>query len=105
MADWWEDLPDRSDDRKKAEKLVNVLAKYPGTRDQKVQWAERNMALIEAEALKFEARTPEGHRGAIMSVTIRFYRRWWAEGHGERPQQQGKRDGNVVSLRRTLKDG
>jgi hypothetical protein len=73
---WWDELDaDRSDDRRKAERLANVISRLGGSRDDKVKFLVVEMAHMEAEAER------EGHRagslqfgGAMKSLAHRYWR-------------------------------
>ena len=99
MNDWWDQLnTDQSKDEQKAKRLVNVIAKQPGSREQKLKWLVKLLPLLEAEAgKKFDPVAQPREFGCEMkSLTCRYWRAKvrQAKGFGprrgsfERPQQQ-----------------
>jgi len=106
MADWWEEIDDRSHDERKASKLANYLSRYPGDRKLKVRWCLNNLTLLEAEVDAAEKETERGRWGELRRVTIRFSRAWvrrqqhtarWGP-DPEKPQERGTRDGQIIRL-------
>jgi len=115
---WWEQIDaDQSKDEEKAARIVNVLAKYPGSREMKVAWLLEELPAIEAEAAKQFDPEDESRKfgAAVCSLAIRYWR-WRLKKSGgvprtdrnftrerisrsrEMPQQAGPRDGTLTKL-------
>ena len=79
-----------SDDEieRKVQKLVNVLSKHEGDKELKLRWLRKHLTLLESEAAKqFDPEpAPQRYAAAIVSVTIRYYRKWWGSKDREMPQ-------------------
>ena len=113
MSDWWDRLDtDQSKDEQKAKRLVNVLAKQPGSREKKLRWLLKLLPLLEAEAgKKFDPGEQPREFGCEMkSLTCRYWRARvrQAKGFGprrgsfERPQEPGYREAEMTKLAEVL---
>ena len=108
LADWWDGIEeDRSLDGQKATRLVNVIARLKGEREEKRLFLVNHMALLEAEAGKeFDpVEEPRQFAAKMKSLAFRFWRGHLKDQQRprmnrdlERPQEQGPRGEQFESL-------
>ena len=114
MSDWWEQLDtDQGQNEQKAKKLVNVLARFPGDKAQKLKWLVTQMPLLEGEARKKydPAEQPREFGAEMVTLTFRFWRAKHRRDKGlssvrgspERPQQMEPRGNTLAGLADVLK--
>ena len=74
--DWWEQVEQSDEVERKAERLANVLARQPGTRQEHLAFLQTNIPLMEAE-LEREGLDPTDSRrfgGGMKSLALRWWR-------------------------------
>ena len=91
FTDWLDFIADEASDtdaERKVQKLVNVLSKHEGDKELKLRWLRKHLTLLESEAAKqFDPQmAAQRYAAAIVSVTIRYYRKWWGSKEREMPQ-------------------
>lgn len=78
MVDYGDELEgDRSADRRNAERLANVLARWPGDRDQKITFCERWLPGWEAQAIRegFDVEaSPKRFAARVRDLAVKYWR-------------------------------
>jgi len=108
---WFDDLEESREVERKADKLLNVLARWPGERDGKREWLLANIPLMEAE-LEREGVDPGDTRrfaGGMKSLAIRWWRNEWKrrprqvlESATPRSEERALTDDERAALKRTI---
>lgn len=79
--DWWDTVEESDEVERKANRLVNVLARFPGSKEQKLRWLVENLGLMESELERdgISPSQPQRFAGGMKSLAIRWWRHQWKQ--------------------------